>query len=219
MGGGNRRGQTTQSIVRQPLIQPDRVFLKLKSFVYGAFQSATAGAFSANTLRLNDCSDPLGSLGSSTPVGFSDWCSASSSSYRFYRVHAFSALIEAVPEGQNGSYPVITMGLRNGSTAAPTTIVQASGQSRCVSRLSPTTMTAYSPMRLRLYGKTSEVYGVSPQTVAAADAFAAQYNASPSNVIIADVCVQDALSTTQFTFVLKIEITQWVEIYGRNTAS
>lgn len=219
MGGGKGRGTTTQAITRNPFIQPDRYFAKLRTVSFSQIGSGAAGIYAANTLRLNDCNDPLGSLGSGSPVGFSDWCSNASSSYRFYRVHSAKVVLSVLADTTTVGLACLAMSPRNASTAAPTSMSQIGGQARSVSTQFATAATTGFPHKLSMYCKMPEIYGVSPQTYAAADAFASIYNAAPTNVVLMDIGTADALLTTAVTMSVKIDIIQWVEFYGRNTAS
>lgn len=190
------------------------MFIKLSKAYVGGFTTGAAGAFANNTLKLNSCADPLGSLGSGAPVGFSAYCGASPSLYGAYIVHAVKIHCEVT-----GGSGIDTFGwgfaVRPGSMAAPTSLAQAA----CLPRAKTQVAVPGAHNYMSAYYTVGQVYGQSPQTVAIADSFSALYNADPSSTIIGDIFCADTFATTQLSFSLKLIVTQWVEVFGRNTIS
>lgn len=209
--GSRAKGRPTQAVVPGPIGGPDRIFVKLRKFGRGTLSSAAAGAFSVSPIYPNDCKDPFGSLAAGGPTGFSFYAGNSSGQYFGYIVHSFKfEIIFSQPGGTTGT--VVALRACPNSTPAPTSMEQVMGAHRAVYTIATAGTETH---KLSMYHTVAEVMGVTKQTVAIDDSFAALYNATPSSECRIDVCAVDTAATQQslpFTFCL----TQYIEFFGRN---
>lgn len=210
--GGVRGGRfgTTQTIVSNPRIGPDRAFVCFKKTACLQFQTGAAGSYAVGSLKLNSCNDPLGTFGTGAPVGAPGYLGASPALYQAYIVHAFRVNLQVIP-GSN--YGAVALSMRPASMSTPISIQQQAGQGRALLKMCiPSVIT-----KMSMYGTTAQVYGQSPQTVATADSFSALYNADPTSEVMMDIGCQEPSLSVQITFSCTVEITQYVEVFGRNT--
>lgn len=213
--GGVRGGRfgTTQTIVTNPRIGPDRVFCCFKKTAVLQFSTAAAGAYAVGSLKLNSASDPLGTFGTGPPVGAGSYLGASPALYGAYIVHAFRVKLQIV--SPTGFFGAVGMSFRPASMNVPTSIAQQAGFARStVKQVVQDFVTT-----ITMYGTTGQVYGQSPQSVAIADSFSALYNADPGSEVMCDIGSEENSHTTQITFSAIIELTQYVECFGRNSVA
>jgi len=203
-------GRPSQVIVRAPQSGPDRVFVKLKKVARLELTTGASGAFAVYPIYPNDCKDPFSTLGAGGPVGFGSWCGNGAGQYLAYTVHAFAVNLRITqPSGSNGTHVVISF--CPNSQAAPTDTVQAAGGQRAKSLL---TAAGTEVFRMGAYHSVAEIYGQTNQAVAIDDTFSALYNATPSSEVRCDISLQ-ATSNTQTTLHGLLELTQYIEFYGR----
>lgn len=204
------KGRPSQVIVRAPTSGPDRVFVKLKKFLRTDLTTGASGAFSNLNIQVNDCKDPFDTLAAGGPVGFASWCGNGAGQYLAYCVHAFSVRITCTqPAGTTGTH--IVMSFKPESQAVPTDTVQAAGGQRSKSILVAAGTQIHT---MHSYHSVAEIYGQTNQAVAIDDSFAALYNATPASEVRCDISLQGT-ATTQNTIPAVIELTQYVEFFGR----
>jgi len=204
------KGKPSQVIVRAPQSGPDRVFVKLKKIVRFDFTTGSSGAYANYPIYPNDCKDPFGSLAAGGPVGFGSWCGNGAGQYLAYTVHAFAVRLQITqPAGSIGTHVVLSF--CPNSQAVPTDTVQAAGGQRAKGLL----LAAGTEVHvLSAYHSVAEIYGQTNQAVAIDDSFSALYNATPSSEVRCDISLQGTSSTLNTAPAL-IELTQYVEFYGR----
>jgi len=204
------KGRPSQVIVRAPAAGPDRVFVKLKKFLRADLQTGASGAFAIYSIYPNNGLDPAGTLDSGGAVGFASWCANAAGKYLAYCVHAFAVKLSVTqPAGTTGTH--ITMGFKPASQGTPTDTLQSAGQPRTQSRL----LAAGTQIsHMYAYHSTAEVYGQTNNAVAVDDSFSALYNAAPASEVRCDISLQGTSSTLNTVPVL-IELTQYIEFYGR----
>lgn len=208
--GGVRPGRfgTTQTVSQSPG-WPDRMFITLKRTFHGTIGSGTAGAFTNSPIKLNSAHDPLGAIVSTPPTGFAAFLGTVPALYSAYIVHAARVQIQTV--WTSSTTPVMSMTARPASMAAPTSCQQAAGQPRGKCAL----MDIYKRNVMSYYCTVGQIYGQSPETVAIADSFSALNSADPASEVLLDVSLQDPAATTQQVTNCQIQITQWIECFGR----
>lgn len=210
--GGVRPGRrgTTQSIVRNPRINPDRVFVKLERSFVGTLVTGAAGVFATQYVKCNSANDPLGTLGTGQPTGANQWLGTNPAQYQSYIVHAFRVKVTLT----SNNYNMLAALSFQASATLPGSCAQAASSSYgSMAIIAPN---AY-PTRLGRYLTTGQVYGQSPQTVAIADSFSAAYSSDPTSMIYGVISCQDILLTTQYTAAMTVTVTQWVECFQRVT--
>lgn len=210
--GGVRGGHfgTTQTIVRSPTVNADRLFCSFQKTEVGQLQTGAAGGFVTQQIKLNSCNNPLGTIVAGTPVGFSTYCgTASPAPYHSYIVHAVRVEAQLV----SGSlFSTVGFSPRIGAAATPANMNAMASVPRAVClQCLPGEIRTY-----RKYFTIGQIAGQSPQTVAIADSFAGQAGADPASLVYLDVGLFENSNTTQVTYSLIIKITQWVELFGRN---
>jgi len=204
------KGKPSQVIVRAPQSGPDRVFVKLKKVCRADLSTGASGAFGNYPIYCNDCKDPFGSLAAGGPVGFASWCGNGAGQYLAYTVHAFAIRVQCTqPAGTTGTH--IVLSFCPNSQAVPTDTVQAAGGQRAKGVLLAAGTQVHT---IGAYHSVAEVYGQTNQAVAIDDTFSALYNATPSSEVRCDISLQGT-SSTQNTIPALIELTQYVEFYGR----
>lgn len=204
------KGRPSQVIVRAPQSGPDRVFVKLKKVCRVDLTTGASGGFATNPIYPNDCKDPFGSLAAGGPVGFASWCGNGAGQYLAYTVHAFAVRVSITqPAGTTGTH--VVMSFCPNSQAVPTDTVQAAGGQRAKGLL----LAAGTEVHvLSAYHSVAEIYGQTNQAVAIDDSFSALYNATPSSEVRCDISLQGTSSTLNTAPAL-IELTQYIEFYGR----
>lgn len=208
------KGRPSQVIVRAPAAGPDRVFVKLKKVLRTEFLTGAAGAFALNQIYPNNGIDPFGTMDSGGAVGFASWCANAAGKYLAYCVHAFSVKLSVTqPAGSTGTH--ITMGFKPASQGTPTDTAQSSGQPRTKSLLLAAGTEVHT---LYSYHSVAEVYGQTNAAVAIDDSFAALYSAAPASEVRCDICLQGT-SSTQNTVPALLELTQYIEFFGRQIDS
>lgn len=200
---------TSQTLIKQPTTT-DRTFVKLRKAFVGSLGTGAAGIFATSAVVPNDLTDPLGSLGTGSPVGFSTYC-GSASMYREYIVHGFKLSWNF--STYSTTPLVMCFSPRAGGASAPSTMEQAQSNPRarwC-------TIVPSGPVfRGSMKYTVASLYGQSDDTVASADSFSALYNAAPASYVAVDISIQDPHATNQLfatgTFVLEFD----VEFLARN---
>jgi len=209
--GGVRAGRfgTTQNVDPSPQIGPDRQFMCVSKTYVGQLQSSAAGAFGVYNLKANSCFNPLGSITTGQPIGFSNFC-GTAGQYRAYIVHAFRIEVQSVVSNING---VMGVSFRPASMSVPSSMAQVAGLARSkVVQMLPEQL-----KRISIYATVGQIYGQTDATVAMADSFSALYNTDPSSEIFCDLSFQENSATTQITISCVVKMTQYVEFFGRNT--
>jgi len=160
-------------------------------------------------LKLNSCADPLGTLGSITSVGSTQWFAA----YQRYRVHAAKVKITFTnPQAGGSSASHFAMFPHSATQTVPTTMAQMVGQP--YSRHGVFGYPGSPPVVLEFYVTMAQVFGQSKQAIAADDTYSALVSASPSQVAVCTAALQALDATTTVTLALfAVELTQWVEFY------
>lgn len=209
--GGVRPGRfgTTQVSIPRSRIGPDRQFVTLSRSYIGTGSTAAFALF--GTLKANSANDPLGTFGTGGPTGGAPFLGPSTTSmYGAYIVHAFRLDLE-VNANVFGAYFGLLFRPNSMSAAlsAGSLDSQSHGQVKMVNVSGVT--------RWGMYRTTGQIYGQAPVTVATADSFSALYNADPSSEVVADLYVGNTDGVTATAFSVKIRLTQYVEVYGRNT--
>lgn len=69
---------------------------------------------------------------------------------------------------------------------------------------------------MRGFHRVGQIYGQAPQTIAYDDSFAAQYNTDPQSLTKLHIFSQCLSSATQLTYSIDLELTQYIEFFGRN---
>jgi len=212
VGGSTRRftqGRPSQVRIPGNIGIAQRAFVKLKSHVIGGFTS-TSGAVSVteDMLKLNSCADPLGTLGSITSVGSTQWFAA----YQRYRVHAAKVKITfANPTADSGPFH-FAMFPHSATQTVPTTMAQMVGQP--YSRHGVMNHGGSDPKVLSFYVTMAQVFGQSKEAIAADDTYSALVSASPSQVAVCTAALQTLDGSSNITLALfAVELTQWVEFY------
>lgn len=203
-------GRPSQVVVRAPRGGPDRVFIKLTKILRTSLGSGTSGAFALYQIFPNDCKDPFGGLGAGGPVGFGSWAGNGAGQFLAYTVHAFSVRLRATqPAGSTATH--VCYRFCPASVGTPTDTLQIAGAPRAKSVL----VAAGDGIReLRSFHTVAEVYGQTQQAVAIDDSFSALYNATPASEVRMDLAFQDTVATQQ-TVPILLELTQYIEFYGR----
>jgi len=209
--GGVRPGRfgTTQVSIPRSRGGADRQFVTVSRSYIGTGSSAVFAVFA--TLKLNSANDPLGSVGTGPPTASVPYLGPSTTSlYGAYIVHAFRLDIE-VNANVFGAYFGLLM--RPSSMASASTAGQCDSQAHGQVKM----VNVSGVTRWSLYRTTGQIYGQAPITVATADSFSALYNADPSSEVMGDLYVGNTDGVTSTAFSVKLRLTQYLEVYGRNT--
>lgn len=212
-----RRGQTSDLLLKQPSIIPDRYFAPLTFTVITQGATGAVGGYSANTLRPNDITDPGGSFTTGGATGVTSLLGSTPALYRSYIIHAFSVEVELCSIGNATVFGVTAawgMLPRPSTAAAPVSVAQIANNARGKTCLISEGNT---PRKLYMYHTVGEIYGQTPQTVAIADSFSAVAASPPSSLIIVDIGVQDPNAAVQISYSVKMKIKMWCEFFNRNT--
>lgn len=208
------KGKPSQVLIRAPTSGPDRVFVKLKKILRTDLTTGASGAFANSPIYPNNGIDPFSTAAAGGAVGFSSWCGTGSGQYLAYCVHAFAVkVLISQPAGSNGTH--VVMSFKPSAQALPTDTVQAAGGARAKSLLICAGTEVH---KLQSYHSVAEVYGQTNQTVASDDSFSALHNAAPSSEVRCDISLQ-ATSATSTTCPALIELTQYIEFFGRQADS
>lgn len=216
--GGRASGAghtTSQALIRQPGYLPDRMFTKVYTPFTGQIQTGAAGAYNSYYLRPNSLLVPLGTLSSNTPGGLSKLLGASAC-YRSYIVHSFAIDIKVMSVANTplvAQFGILPSYALAAAPASMTAIMQSPrAKWGCTQYLVP-------PLRLKGFWRSGQLYGQSPQTVAIADSFSALYSATPASENYIHVGFDEQAHTTQMLMGLQLVLTQYIELFGRNSAA
>lgn len=192
--------------------------------VIGMSFSSTSGAFTTATIcNLNSLFDVWAASGTVSATGVPQWFGTNTSTnnglYNKATVVAFKLTLE-VNNLQAANFPMtVGMAFRNTNSVAPASFAQLAGKEFAtkVRNIDPGA-NGDNRQTFSLYGSTAAVWGATRENVQVEDNFAhIPTAASPTNLCIADICLQTVDASTTQTLYVVANLLQYCILSGPKT--
>lgn len=220
---GAGKGITDQAILYKTVGSPGRICLKFRTAYSGSLTSSSGAYSDGNMAKLNSVFDPAGAQGSIKSGPFLSWFGTGPSTtqglYLSYIVTA--AKIRVWFNAKSDNTVPVNVGLRfkanSANFAADFNSFQGTPNScmTCVGLPGG----GQGQKMLTKYATIANVMCDSMATVAYDDAFAALSDADPASLATCDVAVQSTDAATTTVLLYRVELTQWVCLFGRKVTA